>query len=689
MSEQPFFLDNNALTIQLGPITLRGGRPVLNGVPVEDWSVEIVRQKADDLALTFTSSSWNGVRFGLSISAGLNLIKDAVGLPLQMRYWVSTLPPDFILDSFGLRFEAVENIRAYLRNGYNSWDGSSYQEPETMIDLDADRPEMGYAMTQILPRFGTGRSPTRSEAPGSIVIGFERHDRFQHTFTFDTRKRPVALTILTLWDRKDRKGRARCESEQLVAFAHPTVENALREWANVVANLSPQHPRLFGTPRLGQMSITGWCSWYNLYAYINEENILDHLNAAASVARRENLPMRVFQIDDGFTPEMGDWLEVKPQFPRGMKALLDDIRIAGFVPGLWIGPFMVGCRSHLYRDHPEWVIRDRTTGQPITQMKMYGEWRWHKRSEEYYILDATHPEAFEYLRKVFHTWRHEWGCEYFKTDFMLFGSEYGPDHADWHTPGMTRIEIFCKVAEMIRHEIGQDAIWLGCGCPLWAAIGLVDGVRIGGDVGVDWSGGLSAQSLLRDQATRNFANHILWQADPDCILLRERFHNLSDPEIESLAIYAGMSGGVMMTSDHLGDLSPERIRLWKLLLNPEWRECSFPFLGQTSISYLHQANPRTGRPTLEAVANDPVLVQVRTWRDNHAVFILNTGDIPVQRTFPLAALGLSGVMYRYNWNTGQAWPEPVEEFSVNLSRHDGALFFFNNKPITRMPEQLP
>ena len=75
MSEQPFFLDNNALTIQLGSITLRGGRPVLNGVPVEDWSVEIVRQKADELVLTFTSPSWNGARFGLSISAGLNLVK--------------------------------------------------------------------------------------------------------------------------------------------------------------------------------------------------------------------------------------------------------------------------------------------------------------------------------------------------------------------------------------------------------------------------------------------------------------------------------------------------------------------------------------------------------------------------------------------------------------------------------------
>jgi alpha-galactosidase len=106
---------------------------------------------------------------------------------------------------------------------------------------------------------------------------------------------------------------------------------------------------------------------------------------------------------------------------------------------------------------------------------------------------------------------------------MYFGSEYGPERAAWHTPGHTRIEIWRRVGEMIRQEIG-DATWLGCGCPLWAAVGLVEGIRIGNDVGVNWSGDLSGQSLLRDLATRNFANHILWQVDPDCVLLRDRFH---------------------------------------------------------------------------------------------------------------------------------------------------------------------
>ena len=84
------------------------------------------------------------------------------------------------------------------------------------------------------------------------------------------------------------------------------------------------------------------------------------------------------------------------------------------------------------RDRNGRVVRDRATGEPIAHMKFYGEFRWHKRSEEYYVLDITHPDAEAYIRKVFRTWRREWGAGYFKTDFMLFGSEYGPDRAVWH-----------------------------------------------------------------------------------------------------------------------------------------------------------------------------------------------------------------------------------------------------------------
>jgi hypothetical protein len=391
---------------------------------------------------------------------------------------------------------------------------------------------------------------------------------------------------------------------------------------------------------------------------------------------------------------MGDWLEVKPQFPRGMKPLLDDIRSAGFIPGLWIAPFMIGNRSRLYRDHPDWVLKDRQNGKPLTHMRFYSEFRWHKRSEEYYILDATHSEAFEYLRNVFRIWRHEWGCEYFKTDFMHFGSEYGPDRAVWHTPGKTRIEIWRAVAEMIREEIG-DALWLGCGCPLWASVGLVDGVRIGRDVGVTWSGDYSAQSLLRDQACRNFANHILWQSDPDCVLLRERFHNLSDEEIKSLGIYAGMTGGIMMTSDHLGELSPDRLKLWQLILTESPASCDFPLLGRSDIVYRRlPGNQQPDQVRYAAKADDPVLVQVRRATVAGApvaIFFLNTASHTVQRSYRLADLGIDESVFVYKWedSSPNENEEEVTKISITLPGHHGALYFLSPAPITDLPRRLP
>lgn len=631
-------------------VSLSHVRPVINGMVQEGLQPEIDQATDGVIQLRYTLPAAG--------TFGIDVVTDSQ--PRSLHYWLEGLPDGFDLDSFGIRFARIENARAYLRNGYFSWDGSFYVEVEGAAAITpAPSLEKGYSMTQLLPFF----------KGGSVIVGFDRHDRFQQTFTFDTHQHPLALTVETLWDRKDRRGLARCTSERLILFEHPSVENALREWAIIVADATPVPPRL-ATKR-----IMGWCSWYNLYAYIAEANILDHLRGAAQIKQRENLPMWVFQIDDGFTPEMGDWLEVRPQFPRGMKPLLDDIRAAGFVPGLWIAPYMVGNRSHLYREHPDWVMKDRLTGGPLAHMRFYAEFRWHKRSEEYYILDTTHPDAFAYLRQVFRTWRDEWGCQYFKTDFMHFGSEYGPDRAVWHEDGLTRIEIWRRTAEMIRAEIG-DAVWLGSGCPLWASVGLLDAVRISRDIGVMWKGDYSAQSLLRDQAARNFGNHILWQSDPDCILLRERFHNLSDTEIRSLAIYAGMAGGLAMTSDALDELSDERLRLWKLLLTVPAPECRFPLLGQSPIVY--RPSQQDGNKPPESRAIDPVIVQVSTSLQQpreHVVFIFNAGEIPIQRRYPLHLLGLDAPLYAYDWIAQYRYPDPINEISCALPPHDGMLLF--------------
>ena len=513
------------------------------------------------------------ITWQLDSGSAILLMEDGPIVRLSMR--IEGLDPNRVVDSLGLRFTSIEGVRLYLRNGYQSWDGSFFVEPGTAAgdDSPAKAPTLGFAMTAFLPK----------DQEGAIVLGFTRHDRFQSRFRFGGTADCPVVDVETLRDRVPHDGTV--ETETLVLLDDPSVEQALQNWSELTALDSPL------PPRVSAERITGWCSWYSMYAAIDDPTVLEHLAAAAAFRDEHQVPFRVFQIDDGFTPEMGDWLLVKPQFPRGMKPLLDDIAAAQFTPGLWIAPFMVGNRSRLFAEHPDWVVR-RPNGQPLAHMHFYGEFRWHKRSEEYYILDITHPQAEAHIRGVFRTWAREWGCRYFKTDFMLFGSEYGPADAVWHEPGLSRIAIWRRMACLIREEIG-DALWLGCGCPLWASVGLVDAVRIGRDIGVSWVGEYSGESLLRDQLTRNHASGILWQADPDCVLLRDRFHELSEGEVRSLLLFAGLSGGVLMTSDKLDEVPSERAELFARLLRERELACRFPELGKRGSKIIVQEAARS------------------------------------------------------------------------------------------------
>lgn len=467
---------------------------------------------------------------------------------------------DHARDSIGLRFE-VTGAGRYLRNGYQSWDGCYFVAPGTPPGdgPSAKAPTRGFAMTALLPR----------EGGGAVVLGADRHDRFQTRFDFGGDADVLILDVETLLDQTGATA-----MESLFLFDGDDVEETLRRWSARVAAAAPL------PPRIPARRITGWCSWYNHYAAIDEATILAEVASARAFRDAHAVPLDVFQIDDGFTPEMGDWLDVKPQFPRGMAPLLADVAAAGFVPGLWIAPFLVGNRSRLAATHPDWLVQDRATGGPLVAFQFYGEFRWHKRSEEYHVLDVTHPAAVAHIAAVFRTWTRDWGARYLKCDFLLHGAEYGTERARWHERGLSRIAVWRRMMAIIRDSVGEDVTVAGCGCPLWAGVGLVDAVRIGRDLGVTWHGEYSAESLLRDLQTRNHANGVLWQADPDCVLLRERFHELSDGEIDALARFGAGAGGVLMTSDTLSGLPPARATLFAELLRQGATGCDFPALGR-------------------------------------------------------------------------------------------------------------
>ena len=594
------------LSLSAAGIRLTQLVPLIDGAPAVCGASRVV---FENNAWTII---WQLVRGpGERLVVGIEPTADRDGLRLDLA--LEGAAHDVLLDSLGLRFGNAEGAQRYLRNGYTSWDGSYFIEPDHARGiLDTAAPAvLGYAMTALVAREG-----------GAAVLGFLRHDRYQSRLRFDFAAGLLSIDVETLLDRVTHGDRV--VAEPLVLLAGTEVEETLRQWARSVAQASPVKPRIHSA------RIAGWCSWYSLYSSISEPVIQEYLRAAARFRDHYRVPFEIFQIDDGFVPEMGDWLQTRPQFPRGMAPLLADVRAAGFVPGLWIAPFMVGNRSRLYAEHPDWVVMERETGKPLAPMKFYGEFRWHKRSEEYYILDITHPDAEGYLRNVFRVWARDWGCGYFKTDFMYFGSEYGPTQARWHVPGLSRMDVWMRMARLIRQEIG-DALWLGCGGPLWAPVGLMDAVRIGRDIGVKWHGHYSAESLLRDQTSRNFANRILWQADPDCILLRDRFHELTDTEVRSLALFAGLSGGALMTSDQLDEIPEERRAMFATFAaDSASTTCDFPLLGRSALNHRLIVG-HNGQSTV-ASEGDPVFIQ-RVLRSEGIVLInvFNTGDAAAER----------------------------------------------------------
>ena len=184
-------------------------------------------------------------------------------------------------------------------------------------------------------------------------------------------------------------------------------------------------------------------------------------------------PLDVIQIDDGAVPMIGDWLLNSPRFPEGLAVLADQIKDAGFEPGLWLAPFAVDPRSKLAHDHPAWLLRGRF-GLPVN-----AGYSWRRLQT---ALDLTHPEALAYAAEVVHTAVHKWGYPFLKLDYLYVGALPGRHH----DPTRTRAQILRAGLQAVRAAAGEASFLLGCGCPLGPAIGLVDAMRVGADTSPTW-----------------------------------------------------------------------------------------------------------------------------------------------------------------------------------------------------------
>lgn len=390
--------------------------------------------------------------------------------------------------------------------------------------------------------------------------------------------------------------------------------DAMERYAEVLAHL--------GGARTGPGEVpTGWCSWYYFFADVTQEDVLSNLRYIA--AHRDKYPLRYVQIDDGYQKHWGDWLETSNKFPDGMAALAAKIKELGFVPGLWLAPFVASPASELARAHPDWLVRN-LRGEKLLVEGWGPESPWH-------VLDGTHPAVQDHLEKLARTVVQDWGYEYLKLDAMDKGAPAGALFADRRA---TRVEAYRRGFEAIRRGAGRAFI-LGCNALFGPSVGLADGMRVSMDVGPVWgnSEGVNARSALRSAIRRWFFHRKTWWNDPDCLIVRGpegQRPGLTLDEARTLTAGIGLLGGMLLLSDDLPHLQPERAELHEMLFPP---------------------NDRAARP-LDLFEHDPPSILAlrvdRPWESWHIAAVINWLDSPAEKRFDLDKLGLEPAPARYH-----------------------------------------
>lgn len=300
--------------------------------------------------------------------------------------------------------------------------------------------------------------------------------------------------------------------------------------------------------------LTGYTSWYNYFQKIDENIILRDLKGLSRARESVN----IFQIDDGYEPFVGDWLDYNGRdFPNGMKTIADAVHREGYLAGIWLAPFNVQRgKSRILKEHPDWLIRN-PDGKPQLGCVAWGG---------AYTLDIYNPEVREHLKKVFDTVLNDWGYDMVKLDFL---------YSQCRTPrdNKTRGTIMCEAMDFLRECVG-DKLILGCGVPLGPAFGVVDACRISCDVDLSYGGKFynsmsinnelpSAQNAINNSMFRRHLNGRAFLNDPDVFFLRD--HNLTFTWEQKLLLAKinNLFGRVLFVSDDAGEYSEAELEVLK------------------------------------------------------------------------------------------------------------------------------
>lgn len=456
------------------------------------------------------------------------VLKMRTPVPVKVQSLSITIPYDFKADD-----------RLFL-NGYQSWtdcreyfpdDKPSYLSPffKPFIMMTSFRSSGDYTFVE----YATEAGHFHGFSYGYVRRG-EQYDLFASLnertgytiFRFNTKENTIVVE-------KDLEGIA-IDGEYTVldiVNLQGTMDEVFDKWF-----------ALMDIPKATAPICNGYTTWYNYYPNINDKIVTQDLEALSSV----DAEIDIFQIDDGYQTNVGDWLSVDPKkFPCGMKVVADKIHKKGMKAGIWLAPFGAQYVSEVAKNHPDWIIRDKK-GRPVRCGLNWGG---------FYALDIENPEAREYIRHFFDVILNDWGYDLVKLDF-LYAAAIVPNH------NKTRGQLMCEAMDFLRECVGDKQI-LGCGVPLFPAFGKVDYCRIGADMGLKWKSqtfthreNVSTTHTLCNTIFRRALDGRAFRNDPDVFLLRENNMHCTFEQRQIIAKVNKLFGSVLFISDNVDDYKP-------------------------------------------------------------------------------------------------------------------------------------
>jgi alpha-galactosidase len=388
-----------------------------------------------------------------------------------------------------------------------------------------------------------------------------------------------------------------------------------------------------------------WSSWNEFKKDFSFDMLQEQLNTLDKA--KPAIPIQTIQIDDGYTVH-GDWLDTNEKWPRSMEDAARAIFQRGYRAGIWIAPFMVDEHSKLFRNHPNWLIKD-LDGNPIPE--------WETPEGNHYVLDGSHPDVQRYIAKVFRNFR-KMGYTFFKTDFLDWGLK-DSINIKRYNKDKTSVQILVEVLNLIREEIGAGSYWLAGISPFAPLIGIVDGMRVSNDVESAWTME-GVRNMFQETYNCQYFNNVFWQNDPDVIYLRDVNTELTQTEKLTIARWNGMLGGIVHTSDRFSSLTEKQLTFWRFL-QPQDRPQSaeLPFWG----------------------LNKKCKVAIRRFKSPRAwaALFVNDTDVPVQENFTMMDLNGEENCWTFEWNPDENISYGnLTNFTMILDKHESKLLYLTN-----------